>query len=157
MIERYSMKKSTHYDSIVLNLRRLRSIDARFFQQYVDDKNVPYQHLMMIHFLCQKGPIPISRIKEVYHFSAPAATQLITLLEKQGYIDRIKSEQDKRSSLIQLSSLGLKTLDEGAKFFEEGINPLIEYLGEEDSKNFNRILERMIEYFDTNQDNYEKK
>lgn len=144
-------------DSIVLNLRRLRAIDARFFQQYVDNKNIPYQHLMMIQFLCQDGPIPISRIKEVYHFSAPAATQLVTLLEKHGYLIRVKSEQDKRSSLIQLSELGLKTLDEGAKFFEEGVTPLMEYLGEQDSLNFNRILERMIEYFDLNQDNNEKK
>jgi len=144
-------------DSIVLNLRRLRAIDARFFQQYVDNKNIPYQHLMMIQFLCQDGPIPISRIKEVYHFSAPAATQLVTLLEKHGYLKRVKSEQDKRSSLIQLSDLGLKTLDEGAKFFEEGVTPLMEYLGEQDSLNFNRILERMIEYFDLNQDNNEKK
>lgn len=144
-------------DSIVLNLRRLRAIDARFFQQYVDNKNIPYQHLMLIQFLCQDGPIPISRIKEVYHFSAPAATQLVTLLEKQGYLIRVKSEQDKRSSLIQLSGLGLKTLEEGAKFFEEGVTPLMEYLGEQDSLNFNRILERMIEYFDLNQDNNEKK
>jgi DNA-binding MarR family transcriptional regulator len=144
-------------DSIVLNLRRLRAIDARFFQQYVDNKNIPYQHLMMIQFLCQDGPIPISRIKEVYHFSAPAATQLVTLLEKQGYLIRIKSEQDKRRSLIQLSSIGLKTLEDGAKFFEEGVTPLMEYLGEQDSLNFNRILERMIEYFDQNQDNNEKK
>jgi DNA-binding MarR family transcriptional regulator len=144
-------------DSIVLNLRRLRAIDARFFQQYVDNKNIPYQHLMMIQFLCQDGPIPISRIKEVYHFSAPAATQLVTLLEKQGYLIRVKSKQDKRSSLIQLSDLGLKTLEEGAKFFEEGVTPLMEFLGEQDSLNFNRILERMIEYFDLNQDNNEKK
>lgn len=144
-------------DSIVLNLRRLRAIDARFFQQYVDNKNIPYQHLMMIQFLCQDGPIPISRMKEVYHFSAPAATQLVTLLEKQGYLSRVKSEQDKRSSLIQLSDLGLKTLEEGAKFYEEGVTPLMEYLGEQDSLNFNRILERMIEYFDLNQDNNEKK
>jgi DNA-binding MarR family transcriptional regulator len=144
-------------DSIVLNLRRLRAIDARFFQQYVVNKNIPYQHLMMIQFLCQDGPIPISRIKEVYHFSAPAATQLVTLLEKQGYLIRIKSEQDKRRSLIQLSSIGLKTLEDGAKFFEEGVTPLMEYLGEQDSLNFNRILERMIEYFDQNQDNNEKK
>ena len=78
------MKKSIHYDSIILNLRRLRSIDARYFERYVDDRNIPYQHLMMIHHLTLKGPIPISRIKETYHFSAPAATQLITLLEKQG-------------------------------------------------------------------------
>lgn len=144
-------------DSIVLNLRRLRAIDARFFQQYVDNKNIPYQHLMMIQFLSHDGPIPISRIKEVYHFSAPAATQLVTLLEKQGYLIRVKSEQDKRSSLIQLSDLGLKTLEEGAEFFEEGVTPLMEYLGEQDSLNFNRILERMIEYFDLNQDNNEKK
>jgi DNA-binding MarR family transcriptional regulator len=144
-------------DSIVLNLRRLRAIDARFFQQYVDNKNIPYQHLMMIQFLCQDGPIPISRIKEVYHFSAPAATQLVTLLEKQGYLIRVKSEQDKRSSLIKLSNIGLKTLEDGAKFFEEGVTPLMEYLGEQDSLNFNRILERMIEYFDQNQDNNEKK
>ena len=150
------MKKSIHYDSIILNLRRLRSIDARYFERYVDDRNIPYQHLMMIHHLTLKGPIPISRIKETYHFSAPAATQLITLLEKQGYIERVKSEIDKRSSLIQLSKYGLKTLEEGIKFYEEGINPLIEYLGEEDSKNFNRILEKMIEYFN-NQENYEKK
>jgi DNA-binding MarR family transcriptional regulator len=148
---------NNNLDSIVLNLRRLCAIDARFFQQYVVNKNIPYQHLMMIQFLCQDGPIPISRIKEVYHFSAPAATQLVTLLEKQGYLIRIKSEQDKRRSLIQLSSIGLKTLEDGAKFFEEGVTPLMEYLGEQDSLNFNRILERMIEYFDQNQDNNEKK
>jgi len=151
------MNKVNQFDSIVLNLRRLRSIDARYFHQYVDDKNVPYQHLMMIQFLSKDGPIPINRIKEVYHFSAPAATQLVTLLEKQGFIERVKSTNDKRSSLICLSPLGVKTLDDGAKFFEEGLTPLMEYLGEEDRYNFNRILERMLEYIDSTQDNNEKK
>lgn len=153
--------KTTHVpsnlDSIVLNIRRLRSIDARFFQRFVEDKNIPYQHLMMIQHLSKDGPIPINHVKEVYHFSAPAATQLVTLLEKQGYLKKVRAEHDKRSTLICLSELGIKTLDEGARFLEQGLHPLMEYLGEEDSQNFNRILERMIEYFDSEQDNNEKK
>lgn len=151
------MKRSKHYDSIILNLRRLRNIELHFLEQYFDNKEIPYQHLMMINALCKKGPIPINRIKETYNFSAPAATQLITSLEKKGYITRVKSSEDKRISLITLSELGKKTLQNGLKFYEEGMNPLIEYLGEEDSNNFNRILERFIEYFDTKQGNYEKK
>lgn len=151
------MNKANNFDSIVLNLRRLRSIDARFFQQFVNDKNIPYQHLMMIQFLGKDGPVPINRIKDFYHFSAPAATQLVTLLETQGYLSKVKDENDKRSSLVYLSDFGLKTLYEGVKLYEEGLNPLMTYLGEDDSNNFNRILERMIEYFDTMQDNNEKK
>ena len=144
-------------EKLIYNLRHLRQLDSLLMHKAMKTQSAHFQHLVMIQQITKDGPVAISRIKDSYHVSAPAATQLIALLEKQGYIDRVKSEKDKRSSLIQLSKQGLKTLDEGAQFFEEGINPLIEYLGEEDSKNFNRILERMIEYFDTNQDNYEKK
>lgn len=151
------MKKVKHYDSIILNLRRLRNIDSRVFEKYVEDKKVPYQHLLMIQYLCKNGPIPISQIKEMYHFSAPAATQLITSLENQGYIVRVQSEIDKRSTLINLSEYGIKTLNEGTKYFDMGVKPFLDFLGEEDSMNLNRILERMIEYFDLKQANNEKK
>ena len=90
--------------------------------------------------------VAIRRIKESYHVSAPAATQLINILQKYELIVRIKDPNDKRSSLIQLSDLGKEILEQGSKAFEVGLKEMADYLGPEDSELFNRILDRIVAY-----------
>ena len=105
-----------------------------------------FQHLVMIQQITKDGPVAISRIKDSYHISAPAATQLINALEKNELVVRIKDPHDKRSSLIALSEQGKDILKQGSKAFEVGLKEMADYLGPEDSELFNRILDRIVAY-----------
>lgn len=133
-------------EKLIYNLRHLRQLDSLLMQKAMKEQSAHFQHLIMIQHITKNGPVAISRIKDTYHVSAPAATQLINALEKNELIERIKDPNDKRSSLIQLSNHGKDILKHGSKAFEVGLKEMADYLGPEDSELFNRILDRIVSY-----------
>lgn len=147
-------------EKLIYNLRHLRQLDTLLMQKEMKAQSAHFPHLIMIQHITKKGPVAISRIKDMYHVSAPAATQLINALEKGAYIERIKDPNDKRSSLIQLSDHGKEVLKKGSVAFEIGLKELADYLGPEDSELFNRILDRIVAYchlgLDEGEINHEK-
>lgn len=131
-------------EKLIYNLRHLRQLDSLLMHKAMKAQSAHFQHLVMIQQITKDGPAAISRIKDSYHVSAPAATQLINALEKNNLIERIPAPNDKRSSLIQLSEHGKDILKQGSKAFEVGLKELADYLGPEDSELFNRILDRIV-------------
>lgn len=133
-------------EKLIYNLRHLRQLDSLLMHKAMKAQSAHFQHLVMIQQITKDGPVAISRIKDNYQVSAPAATQLINTLEKNELIDRIQDPHDKRSSLIQLSEHGKDLLKQGSEIFEVGLKELADYLGSEDSELFNRILDRIVAY-----------
>ena len=133
-------------EKLIYNLRHLRKLDSLLMHKAMKAQSAHFQHLVMIQQITKDGPVAITRIKESYHVSAPAATQLINALEKNDLIERIKDPNDKRSSLIRLSDKGKEILKQGSKTFEVGLKEMTDYLGPEDSELFNRILDRIVAY-----------
>ena len=65
---------------------------------------------------------------------------------------------DKRSSLITLSDSGLAIIDDVTAHFEHKFEQMVEYIGLEDTKHLNRVLNKMIAFCElTKGENDEKK
>lgn len=135
------------FESLVVNLKHIRLLEARMFNSSKHNtEGIPFHHLMIMQRLTDTGPISISAIKREYNISASAATQFVQHLEKKGYIHRVRNEQDKRSSLIKLSTLGEETSKRVSKLFLEETKVLIDYLGLEDSQKLNDILVKIMQF-----------
>jgi len=87
-----------------------------------------------------------SEITNLLRITPAAGTHLFNPLEKGGYIFRIPDPKDRRVTLIGLTEKGAETTDLLLADVQGQIDGLIEFLGQEDSKTFIRLLTKVFEY-----------
>ena len=75
-----------------------------------------------------------------------AVTHLINDLEKAGYVERVSDPTDRRIVLIRPTAAGLQMMEVANAQFIEGLKGLIEFLGEDDSREFIRLASLALTY-----------
>jgi DNA-binding MarR family transcriptional regulator len=81
-----------------------------------------------------------------------AVTHLINNLEKAGHVERISDPSDRRVVLIRPTSAGLKMMEVANVQFLENLKGLVEFLGEDDSREFIRLIVLAMTYFKSKMD-----
>jgi DNA-binding MarR family transcriptional regulator len=76
-----------------------------------------------------------------------AVTHLINDLEKAGYVERVSDPSDRRIVLIRPTEAGLKMMEIANVQFLETLKGLVEFLGEDDSREFIRLIALAMTYF----------
>jgi DNA-binding MarR family transcriptional regulator len=105
-------------------------------------------------FCIKKGVSPstpeikVSEISKRLHVTSPTVTQLIKGLEVNGLIERNIDPEDRRSVGIKLTEKGEMITQQAAAAFEESVNGLIGYLGEEQSNQLAELLMKAFRYYD---------
>ena len=98
-----------------------------------------------------KGPIAVSDLAKEMDLSLSATTQLLNILDEKKLIRRKKSEMDRRVTHVTLSIKGWVLL--GSLSAKQGhakvLVELLEYMGEDDAKEFARLMDRVGEFLDT--------
>ncbi len=104
--------------------------------------------LMNLGNLLKKYPdgVKLGTLSKVLNLAPPTVTPMINALEENGYIERIGSKEDRRVVFIRLTEMGQKFLDEKENHFKSNIKELVNYLGEEDSKTFIRIVQKTANF-----------
>ncbi len=62
--------------------------------------------------------IPLFELAQALRISAPTVTVAINKLQKKGYVEKSKSETDKRSVIVKLSRMG-KKMNAAHRYFHE--------------------------------------
>jgi DNA-binding MarR family transcriptional regulator len=83
----------------------------------------------------------------------PSITQLINTLEAGGYVERSMDRSDRRAVRVKLTKKGQEVVARANEVFSRRISGLIEYLGEEKSKELIDIMEKVYGYFQGISDN----
>ncbi|PLS09522.1 MarR family winged helix-turn-helix transcriptional regulator [Neobacillus cucumis] len=89
----------------------------------------------------------VSEISQKLKVTPPTVTQIINVLEKDGFIERTINPEDRRAVKISLTEAGLEETERARKAFSETFLGLIDYLGEEESNQLAELLFRVHEYF----------
>lgn len=76
-----------------------------------------------------------------------AVTHVINDLEKAGYVDRVSEPSDRRIVLLKPTAAGLKMMEIANVQFLETLKGLVEFLGEDDSREFIRLIALAMTYF----------
>ena len=98
--------------------------------------------LMQIKKACEINPegIIFRDLANVLNLAPPTITPLINSLVKQAYVERVRSEADRRVVYIRLTEKGMTFLDKSERHFNAGVHALIEHLGIEDTQELIRIV-----------------
>lgn len=102
--------------------------------------------LMQLSHLSDKQGVMPTEIAKKTGVTLAAVTHQINSLEEQGYVKRVSSDNDRRVTFIKLSDRGLNLVRTLKQQFKKAINGLVEYLGNEDSRELVRLVKKITEY-----------
>ena len=102
--------------------------------------------LVGIHSISQGQPVTISQIGAKLEVSNAAVTQMIDNLEKKGFVERFSDDNDRRITLVALTQVGKDALKVSFMETTAFLDGLFNYLGEEDTRHLNRLIDKVMEY-----------
>lgn len=103
--------------------------------------------LMMLSIIEAHGEVVRPRYaRRVLPCDAGAVSQTLKSLEEKGLIVRRRGEGDSRSVTISLTDAGHEFEKEGRRLYDERFMHMLEFLGEDDAREFVRIVNRMLEF-----------
>ncbi|MFM1651059.1 MarR family winged helix-turn-helix transcriptional regulator [Brevibacillus sp. B_LB10_24] len=100
--------------------------------------------------------VMVSTISSMLHVTSPTVTQLIKGLEAKGLVERNIDKEDRRAVRITLTDAGETVTKQAFKEFSDSFNGLVEYLGEEQSKQLANLLDQVFQYFDERKKSWEQ-
>jgi len=95
----------------------------------------------------KNSEMKVSEISQLLQVTPPTITQILNVLEKDSLIERTIDPEDRRAVKIKLTPAGIITAENARKTFAETFLGLIDYLGDQESKQLVVLLSKVNDYF----------
>lgn len=103
------------------------------------------ENLMLAILMKMGGKATPGELIQYTECTAARLTAIAKSLESKGFVKRIQNSEDKRSTIIEMTSEGISKFMLLQKEAIESILNLIEKLGENDAREFIRLVQRLSE------------
>lgn len=103
------------------------------------------ENLMLAILMEMGGKATPGELIQYTECTAARLTAIAKSLESKGFVKRIQNSEDKRSTIIEMTSEGISKFMLLQKEAIESILNLIEKLGENDAREFVRLVQRLSE------------
>jgi DNA-binding MarR family transcriptional regulator len=104
-------------------------LTARFL---TDRTDLSVSALFAINRVRREGPLRLTTLAAKEGISQPSMTQLITRLEKQGFLSRTADPEDGRGTLVGITELGHDALADRRRLRRERLGELLDTLTPEE-------------------------
>jgi len=94
-----------------------------------------------------KGLVKVSEISKALHVTSPTVTQLLKSLEANRLVERHSDPTDRRAVGIALTEQGEHVAQRAEQTFLSTFQGLVDYLGEEQSRQLAMLLDKATCYF----------
>lgn len=103
---------------------------------------------ILIYILMQENqePVTMSQLAQNLKVTPAAASQIISGYEKNGWVKRVRSDEDRRTVTIQVTDDIREKLLSKWKDHQNSLSCFLDELGEEDCENLYRILNKIIDF-----------
>jgi DNA-binding MarR family transcriptional regulator len=110
-------------------------------------KDISNNDMHIIEAIGNQESRNMSSVAKSLSVTVGTLTIAINNLVKKGYVDRIRSDEDRRVVLISLTSKGLKAFEHHQNFHEEMIQAMIADLDEEEKEVLVRAITNLKDFF----------
>ena len=94
----------------------------------------------LIYIAVSEQPVSPAMISSFFGITKPSATAILKTLDKNGYIERTPSKQDKRSYTLLLTECGQQLVDEARAEYSKAIELVHKQLGDENFVQFIHLI-----------------
>ena len=112
-----------------------------------DYKDVTTNDMHVIEAIDMSGARNMTSVARTLGVTTGTLTIAINSLVKKGYVDRVRSEEDRRVVLISLSEKGKRAFLHHQQFHEKMINVIIGELSEEEQVVLEKALTKLDLFF----------
>lgn len=134
-------------DKDILAKSLLDAFDSINKQELFEKMKIVFkgENLMLAILMDMGGKATPGELIKYTECTAARLTAIAKSLENKGFVKRIQNSEDKRSTIIEMTSEGIARFMLLQKESIERIFNLIEMLGENDAKEFVRLINRLSE------------
>lgn len=109
--------------------------------------NISNNDMHIIEAIGDNEPKTMSTVARMLKVTVGTLTIAINALVKKGYVNRVRSEEDRRVVLISLTALGKKAYDHHEQFHQEMVDAVLEGLKPDEVDVLLRALTNLNTYF----------
>ncbi len=110
-------------------------------------KNLTMNDMHVIEAIGMGAPKNMSSVAKELSVTTGTLTIAVNSLVKKEFVNRVRSDEDRRVVLISLSESGKKAYAQHQKFHEEMINNIISQLNAEESRVLAGALSKINQFF----------
>ena len=137
---------STLNDVLVRLFRNVNVIEERAMRTE-EYKDVTTNDMHVIEAIGMEGAKNMTSVARSLEVTTGTLTIAINSLVKKGYVDRVRSEEDRRVVLISLSDKGKRAYRHHRRFHEQMIESVVEELTEEEQRILEKALAKLYHFF----------
>lgn len=130
-------------DSLPLQLLKAREATLSFVRPLLQENSLTEQQWRVLQTIKSHQELESKALAEFCCILSPSLTGILKRLEQQGYIQRRKSEEDKRRILISLTSKSVDLLEHLTPAIEERYQAFSERYDQEKLKQLMTLLEEI--------------
>lgn len=110
-------------------------------------KDVTTNDMHVIEAIGMDGAKNMTSVARSLDVTTGTLTIAINSLVKKGYVDRVRSEEDRRVVLVSLSEKGQRAYLHHSRFHEQMIDSVVEELTEEEQQILEKALTKLNRFF----------
>ena len=137
---------STLNDVLVRLFRNVNVIEERAMRTE-EYKDVTTNDMHVIEAIGMEGAKNMTSVARSLEVTTGTLTIAINSLVKKGYVDRVRSEEDRRVVLISLSEKGRRAYLHHRRFHEQMIESVVEELTEEEQRILAKAPAKLYHFF----------
>ena len=126
-------------------LNKSSMLYKRLMSKHLDRLNITYSQLMVLRVISQEPGITAKEIFMQMDTDKATLSGVLSRLERDNYVYRVKNENDKRVQNIYVSEGSERLCAEVSVIEKACISDLISGISEEEAENFLLILDRFID------------
>ena len=107
------------------------------------EKNLTAPQFGVLEVLSKSGPVPLKKISEEMMVTGANITCVVDNLEKEGFVRRVPSKEDRRVILAELTQIGKAKIDAIIPEYSESMVSLTSVLSEHEQKELTRLLNKL--------------
>jgi MarR family 2-MHQ and catechol resistance regulon transcriptional repressor len=118
---------------------KIRKVQAK----YVFEKKLTAPQFAVLEILSRTGPVPLKRISDEMMVTGANITCVVDNLEKEGFVRRVHSKEDRRVILGELTPEGRKKVEGILPEYTERLASLTAGLTESEQKQLIALLDKL--------------
>ena len=133
------MDRSQLRDGFLRQLWRLNKLDViAVLREFLEGETAA------LYYLCGRGASGAtpSQMSDALDISRARAANILRALRKKGYVEMEVSPDDRRKMDVRCTEAGRRRFKEKYDMLLAGVDRYVELLGEDDIKEFTRLLQR---------------
>ena len=140
----------------------INTLESLRRHQWHEEKPLPIRHSEMMLLMClchnlRPGRLGVqpSELGDLMDVTRPTITAMVNSLEKQGYVQRLNDDSDRRVVFVRPTKKGEQLVEKAREHFEDTMAEMVEYFGQEDSQELIRLISKardFVEYKKTKRD-----